>query len=350
MKKRIALLLSGALLALSFTACSEKYTTPVTVDGQGVPAGVYLMCQLSAYSEASNNTTDTKTDLLKQQIDGKDASEWINARTQELCRTYVYGERTFDEKGMTISDEDKATQQATIDKNWESYSSFYEKNGIGKESYTSYFMNNYKQQQLYNAYMAEVPTVTDEEAKAYLDADYARMDYIMLPLISFTDYSALDSDKATAVRLAGDSLAKGLNDGTLTTDEAVKKYVKDAYTVAGYADVDVDTNPSSYVYSNLISKESTDYTADLINGLFAAEVGGPWTVVEQGNYLVVYHRTANYADEAAFQSLKSSIETQMHSDAYTKQIEAVYNAYDYQEDSGAIRHYSLKKVSLDTAS
>lgn len=347
MKRKIALLLSAVLLAFSFTACSEKYTEVLTVDGEALPAGIYLMSQLSAYSEALGKVEDSSKDPLKQTVEGQDTTDWIHSRTLELCRNYVWAERTFEEKGMSISEEEMTAQQSKIDTNWESYSAFYEKNGIGKESYSKFFLNNYKMQQIYDAYMEEPFEVTDQEAKSYLDSDYARMDYFMLPLISFSTYQALSEESATAVRLAGDSMASALNDGSMTVEDAVKKYVKDAYGFAGDNEVDFDTDPTSYLYSSLIDRNSSSYNDQLIDALFAAEVDGPWAVSEQGSFYVVYHRTANYADEAAFQELKESIVKQMHSDRFYDEMEGAYNAYELTEDAGAVRHYSVKNIKVD---
>ena len=69
LKKFTGLLLCAAL-ALSMAAC--KFTTPavvMTVEGEDIPAGLYLMYQYQAYSSAKSKLEDKSAKVLKSEIE-----------------------------------------------------------------------------------------------------------------------------------------------------------------------------------------------------------------------------------------------------------------------------------------
>ena len=77
LKKCTAMLLTGAI-ALSCAACSGEDTAWIMRNGElEMPAGAYINSLIESYYEASSLVEDSEKDVLKQQIDGKDADEWI---------------------------------------------------------------------------------------------------------------------------------------------------------------------------------------------------------------------------------------------------------------------------------
>lgn len=77
LKKCTAMLLTGAI-TLSCAACSGEDTAWIMRNGElEMPAGAYINSLIESYYEASSLVEDSEKDVLKQQIDGKDADEWI---------------------------------------------------------------------------------------------------------------------------------------------------------------------------------------------------------------------------------------------------------------------------------
>lgn len=74
--KRIAAGLLCAAAACSFTACKDT-TWAYKIQDTTITAGMYIAYQINAYMEAQNEAEDTTKDVLEQQIDGKDATAWI---------------------------------------------------------------------------------------------------------------------------------------------------------------------------------------------------------------------------------------------------------------------------------
>lgn len=92
---------------------------------------MYIAYQINAYMEAQNEAEDTTKDVLEQQIDGKDATAWINEKVLEYCKSYVAVEQKFNELGLSFSDSDKNILETQLENMWYYYQSLYEPNGAG---------------------------------------------------------------------------------------------------------------------------------------------------------------------------------------------------------------------------
>ena len=115
LKKFTGLLLCAAL-ALSMAAC--KFTTPavvMTVEGEDIPAGLYLMYQYQAYSSAKSKLEDKSAKVLKSEIEGLKAEEWIHNETVASAKRYVWVEKAFAEAGLTFTEEEQASIDSQLD-------------------------------------------------------------------------------------------------------------------------------------------------------------------------------------------------------------------------------------------
>lgn len=199
--KKIAALGCAAAMLGSLTACGENTTWGAVIDGEKVPAGVFIYyletahyeAQTRVNEEASSAAADLSPEaaaaqsaetvtapLFSSQIDGIAAKEWIYNEATEYMQEYIAVENKFDEYGLTLSDEDKETAQVYLDQMWEYAGDYYTEMGISQESYKSIFLNSSKKQKLFEAIYGEggEKAVSDDEIKAYLDENYALINYI----------------------------------------------------------------------------------------------------------------------------------------------------------------------------
>ena len=99
------------------------------------------------------------------------ADEWVHNRTIELIRQHVYVERAFEEQGLTIPEAEAASAQSTADQYYDENEDLIAANGIGKESYRTFYMSQVKYNALLQAYLEEHRSeVTVDEAKEYSEA------------------------------------------------------------------------------------------------------------------------------------------------------------------------------------
>ena len=192
LKKFTGLLLCAAL-ALSMAAC--KFTTPavvMTVEGEDIPAGLYLMYQYQAYSSAKSKLEDKSAKVLKSEIEGVKAEEWIHNETVASAKRYVWVEKAFAEAGLTFTEEEQASIDSQLDTIWANNEALLAANGIGRENYRRFYECEAKYEKLLAEYQdGESDKITDAEAKKYMDETYSRIQTLVLPTTD-ADSAALD--------------------------------------------------------------------------------------------------------------------------------------------------------------
>ncbi|MFQ8832818.1 MAG: transcription-repair coupling factor [Ruthenibacterium lactatiformans] len=195
LKKFTGLLLCAAL-ALSMAAC--KFTTPavvMTVEGEDIPAGLYLMYQYQAYSSAKSKLEDKSAKVLKSEIEGLKAEEWIHNETVASAKRYVWVEKAFAEAGLTFTEEEQASIDSQLDTIWANNEALLAANGIGRENYRRFYECEAKYEKLLAEYQdGESDKITDAEAKKYMDETYSRIQTLVLPTTD-ADSAALPDEK-----------------------------------------------------------------------------------------------------------------------------------------------------------
>ena len=213
LKKFTGLLLCAAL-ALSMVAC--KFTTPavvMTVEGEDIPAGLYLMYQYQAYSSAKSKLEDKSAKVLKSEIEGVKAEDWIHNETVASAKSYVWVEKAFAEAGLTFTEEEQASIDSQLDTIWANNEALLAANGIGRENYRRFYECEAKYEKLLAEYQdGESDKITDAEAKKYMDETYSRIQTLVLPTTD-ADSAALPDEKLEELNaLAHAVLLVGINE------------------------------------------------------------------------------------------------------------------------------------------
>ncbi len=339
--KIIALMLC-TVLTLSLAGCGSAPSTVVTVDGSDVPAGVYLMYQLQAYNDAASKLTDYKADVLKSEIEGVKATEWIHTKTMTSLQRFTYIEKQFADAKLSFSEEELKTLEAQVESNFTSNEKLLAANGIGKESYRTSFMNEAKYQLLLGKY-AEENEISDTDAKAFMDKTYVRAKMLTLPATT-TDYQKLDDDKQAKLTEIADKLEKDLAaDGDF--DALAEAALKEAYTLTGREFT--DTTLSGALTTSFV-KEGSNYPEEFVTLLKAAKVGDAGQFDYYGNPLI-YEKLANYADDTEFALYKAAIQSEMQQENFSAEVEEKSATLAVVENASAVKKYSAKKITEDVA-
>lgn len=197
---------------LSMAAC--KFTTPavvMTVEGEDIPAGLYLMYQYQAYSSAKSKLEDKSAKVLKSEIEGVKAEEWIHNETVASAKRYVWVEKAFAEAGLTFTEEEQASIDSQLDAIWANNEALLAANGIGRENYRRFYECEAKYEKLLAEYQdGESDKITDAEAKKYMDETYSRIQTLVLPTTD-ADSAALPDEKLEELNALAAQLADDLN-------------------------------------------------------------------------------------------------------------------------------------------
>lgn len=198
--KKITAVAAAAAVMSSMTACGENTTWGATIDGSDIPAGIFIYYLQSAYYSAqsklneensassdaiaSADGTTTTAAVFSSQIDGKDAKTWIYDEATKSMQEYAAIEAKFTELGLTITADEKDAAKVYCDQIWDYAGEYYTKMGISEKSYTSLYLNSQKRDKVFKTIYSEGGeyAVSDDEIKAYLDENYAMINYIAMEL------------------------------------------------------------------------------------------------------------------------------------------------------------------------
>ena len=133
LKKSLAALTAAVLLCCC-TACKDT-SWVLRAGNDTISAGVYLGYMIESYYAAASSVSDKSADLFSQKIDGVAAADYIRKQTLDEAKQHLAADRLFAEYELSLSDEDKAAVQSSLDSVWSSISKLYEQNGCGKTSY-----------------------------------------------------------------------------------------------------------------------------------------------------------------------------------------------------------------------
>lgn len=312
-----------------------------TVDGVEIRNGVYLYFLLNSYNEGYTEVADVKAeagdtsevaDLFKETIDGKEANAWMKEKALESVKRYVAVQRLFEEKGLTLSADEKNAKIAEINSTWDTedmyaqyiygfdtMGEYYESIGIGKESMKELQLNSMMEEKVFLAYYDTdgEKAVSAEDINAYLKENYASIKYIEMPFENANGIDLTDEVEIQAVKDTAQSYVDRLNGGESFIDvkydndlktaqekaaaEADLDYAEetgeavdyDSYIQAAVDAVTVEKAATEDELSTVISKESSSLDEEFTEYI--------WTLAEDGT------ATLFTTDAAAYVVLREDI-------------------------------------------
>jgi len=233
-RKKIAVLLTSAAVLLSATGCGTGKNTSwaARYEDYEASAGIFIYYEMSAYYQAVNqaageNENLDKTDvkaLKATQIDGKDMLTWIQDEATDSLRKYLAVQAEFDNRGLELSEDEISEINSAVESSWNYYGSYYEQNGIGKESFRKITELSYKSAALFKSYYGEGGTdaVPEEDVEKYYDENYARVKYIAMELKD-ADGNSLDDDGKAEIKAMADDYVERANKGE-NFDDLIAEY------------------------------------------------------------------------------------------------------------------------------
>lgn len=340
---KILSLALAALLALGLTAC--HFSTPATVlsvNGTDMPAGVYLMLQLQAYSTAGGKLEGDEKDVLKATIEEKNGADWVHEETLRLVRRYAYLESEFTAQGLSFTEDENTATAKQLETNWASVQENMERNGIGYESYRKFYENEMKYEKLLSTFSEEhKASISDADAKAYMDGLYSHVSMLSLPVTTTEGEAVPDADAQKIADMA-QKLADELSAGG-DIDALAPETLKQAMEVCGRT-YEEDAL-SQYLTTTFVTEDYLYLPEEMLSKVLEAKVGDAG-VQEIGTTPYVYQKIANYKDNADFMNYRDTLVSNMSVEAFDEKVKADSADYTVTEDANAVRTYSPKKIKL----
>lgn len=267
LKKKIIAVFCAAALAAGLAGCTDM-SKIMTVDGEGLNAGVYINNMLSEYSMQSYyaqyfSSGDTDTEFLERDYEeGKTYSEHFKEYALQQTLRGVAADKLFKDAGLKLSDDDKKeiadSVQSALDSLGEDY---LNEQGISKESVEICYTYSKEQELLFDHYYGEGGTeeVTDDDIKSYMSDNYLRYKMITIsraPTSTEGD-TATDEEKEAAEKkakaLADKYSALAEKNGADAFDDVIKQYKEET--------TEATTEPTTEATTESTT-ESVDTTAE----------------------------------------------------------------------------------------
>ncbi len=223
-------ILAGAAalaVALTCTGCSDTSWGAKAGDTE-YRAGIYIYHAMNAYFDAESKKAETDTDVFAASIEEMPAKDWMMKETEKNLRLQAAVDAKFDEMGLELDEYSTTYADYMVEQMWSQYGDMFEGYGIGKESYRDIYLNSIKRDEIFMKYYNSedgITPVSEDDIKAHLLDNYARVKYIALNLKDAEGNLLKSEGKAEVMKMAEDYLARA--EGGESFDALIAEY--DAY-------------------------------------------------------------------------------------------------------------------------
>lgn len=327
--KKIASGALALLMAASLTACGGDTSWAYRSENATVTSGMYVGLSIQALNSAfAVDGYDSSKSPFKQDLEGKDGTQWIQDKAAELSREYLAVEEKFQEMGLSFTDEEESSFNNNVELYWTTLrmSSTYEGEGCSKESFTKILRNSAKKNKIFEAVYGEggEKEVPVDELKTIFTTDYAKGTYITVSLTD-SDGNALTGADLIAKKDEAQKLLDRINGG-----EDIEK-VK-----AEYNDTDVSED------SSVVMSRSNENLSTVGSAIVKGKAGDAGMVTDD-KYAYVYLVQDPLSGET-FEKYRSTVLQNLKSDEYDELVAQWASGLSVETNSAAVKKHNPKHL------
>ena len=344
--KSVALVAACALAAGALSSCNQDTSwTYRTEDGAyEVTSGMYIGMSISAYNEGmSQEGIDTSTSLYDQQIESKDALDWVISRTDSIAKKYLAVESKFDEYGLSFTEEEQANIDSYVDYYWSYLSGSYEPQGCGETSYRKLMTNSFKESQLCFAIygVGGGREVSEDDLRAIFDEQYAHINVFQVDA-SDEEGEPLTGNELEIKQKEVDGILEDLENGT--DFESVKAEYDSSSTEEDTASEEDGTEEEAEETdtSFYITSDSTSYPEDLVTKLFDASAGEFGSFNDEEGTFYIWTKLEN--DDAGFDTYHDTILQNEKWEEFTQYEQDWVNGMTFVTNDASLKKHSPKNL------
>lgn len=373
-EKIIAAMLCGAVI-MTASGCNNT-ANALIIDGEEIRAGIYIYYQLDALNEAATKLGEEQPDLdmyaedfdiTKQTVEGINAEEWIKNKTIENCKKHVAVNRSFDEYGLSLTEEQLEKIDSLVTSTWEDENmyaqyiygvdvigEYYEGLGVGKQSYEDVTTYSYKEQAVFEYLYGEggEKAVSAEELNAEVKANYALVYSTQIdPLVKSPDeyLEMINSGKSYAdvyAEYTKDEAIYEINEDMKEAEEAGTEYT-------GTLPEDIALTVADVSEYQSVVEFGTEYPAkDYVDAVFKLANGETKVITtsvtsSSGTTTVTYYlvqRIDITTDESVMESHRETALKDMKGEEFDGMMVEKGNAYSITENAAAIKKYTVENL------
>lgn len=152
--KKIVAIVLVFVCALTVVGCHEKNEIAVTIGEHEFTSAYYMCALINAFSDGQSMVYEglsqeeqeaasagEEIDYFSKKIDDKKFADWVKDRAIEILKEIAYYKDECKKNGVEIDEDTKATSEYYASLIWQSASTYFEPNGVSKETFTKYFVD-----------------------------------------------------------------------------------------------------------------------------------------------------------------------------------------------------------------
>lgn len=358
LKKCAAALMTGVMV-LSCAACSSDTGWIMKKDELEMPAGVYLNNLLSSYYDAKLKVTDSSTSLLKSEIEGKKASEWIKEQALRETKINMALCDQFNTRKLSMSQDELMACQKQAESYYEQYGENLEQNGISKNTIELLYQLTYMKVKVFDAIYGEggEQEVSESELRDYYENNYIKMAVQTFSLPqepTFTDKTS-EEEKATQQQVYEMQLSSVVNsaedlylqaqigaDNGKDWNQILNEY-KQVNHETGETNENYDMTTDNY---RLLDTATTTLNADVINALKEAKQGEV-VKVRTDSMIAIGATTDLNTDPTDFEFVKDMIRHALKEDEFEDYLVELAESESFVVNQKAVDRYQPSKLKVD---
>lgn len=366
LKRKIVSAAVAASLALtaavSLSGCADV-SKALTVDGEVIPAGVYILYSGYAQSDARQQLTEEQPDLdttaegfdyYNQTVEGVAFGDYVKQKTIDLCKRHIAVNRLFDELDIELEEGEEDTMSDNANAQWDfdvsdwnstftyldgcsTMGDYYESIGVSKSSFMSVMTTSYRSGIIFRYYYGKggIEEVPQSDINEYLAENYSLTRYFGISL-NDSDGNLIESKTELAVlEKQAEDYAAELNDGG--SFAAVYKEYQDSQSEdseeSGTEDSEEEELPEDSSYDRIINVESTSPSEEFVKALFEQKIGTA-DVFKADTYYYVVQRLDITENEEYTEDYNDTALEALKGDQMNSVFEEKYAGYSVTESSG----------------
>lgn len=372
--KRAAAASAALLMTLSLASCGKDTVQGAVIDGVEIPAGIFILYQSNALSEAYSQLSDQLGEsddmsaILDLSIEDEPVTDWVNDKAIENMKKYAAYETKFDELGLSFQNNEDKIVTSTAEQWWEYIGEQYEGYGISEQSYIDAGVNSRKGTAIFEYYYGKggEKEVPEEDIKNYLTENNARIKYIEMTLKD-AEGNVLKSEDKEDVKKMADEYIERLKGGESfdTIEDEYASYVdalsasedetaegEDVIESEDISEKSEETSESADAeteeapdYGTVIAKDSSVPAASVAEKSFDGSINvGDYVLVEDYEAYYIVNKLDLFADP---EYLENSSDTALHAlkdEEFDEMVSGWLTEQNAQINQAAVERYKLDKL------
>jgi len=359
--KKLSAIAVTSAMTLSLASCGQDTTWGAKIDETELRAGIFIYYQSDALSRAYDHMTETDTDVMAITIDGMSTEDWVNDQAVKSMQKYVAIENKFDELGLTFENNEEELAKANVEQWWEYVSEYFEGIGVSQQSYLDIVINGEKKAAIFDYYYGEggEKEVAEADIKTYLNANFARIKYIDMPLKD-GEGNLLKSEGKAEIKTMAEEYIERMKNGEAfedISDEYDEYYngLIEAATATETTEEPVDDTTTENTTEEddelvlLGSVTSGDYpipSASVHEKVVGDAIAvGEYQLIEEDEVYYIVYKMDLFADEEYYEYKKTDVLNELKGEEFDTTVDSWTTGQNVVVNDDAVKRYKVEKLN-----